>query len=83
MLNCATVMIVIMCASGYIVHFLEHQNMHLGTLSRGTYWGVMTFLQASENEPRRKKARVIMIIAMLANILAMNGAAPRPRRRAG
>ena len=66
--NAVTVIIIITCSAGFLVSLLERRNMHLGTFSRGVYWGLLTFLAAAEEQPRQKMARVIMILYILANI---------------
>jgi ABC-type amino acid transport substrate-binding protein len=71
-LNCATVIIVMVMSAGAIVHALERRNIHLGTLSRGVYWAMLAFVGAAENEPVRKPSRFVMIIFLLANVLAVN-----------
>ena len=68
MLNCFSVMVLISMACGYAACMLERKNMHLGTLPRGAYWAIMSFLQVSENEPVRKKGRLLMILMLCGNI---------------
>ena len=46
-LNAFSVITIIIMASGYVAHALERRSLHLGTLSRGTYWSIMTFFMAS------------------------------------
>ncbi len=70
--NAVTVIVVIACSAGFLVSLLEKQNPHMGTFSRGAYWGLMTFLNSAEEHPRRKPARLVMIVYMLANLISLS-----------
>ena len=74
--NAVTVILIITCTAGFLISLLEKKNMHLGTFSRGAYWGLLTFIGAAEEEPRQKSARIVMILFILANI----GACAQQRR---
>lgn len=69
--NAATVILLIGMVSGYIVAALERTNTNLGTAPRGAYWALFTYLLVSEEDPRSKPGRVIMVVYMLANIVSL------------
>ena len=69
--NAATAILIIVCSAGFLVSLLERGNMHLGTPSRGVYWSALTFLMVTEEQPRKKPARILMILYLLANIVGL------------
>ena len=69
--NAATAILIIVCSAGFLVSILERGNMHLGTPSRGVYWSALTFLNCAEEQPRKKPARILMILYLLANIVGL------------
>ena len=71
-LNLFSILLIMSMSAGFLVHLLERKNMHLGTVSRGAYWSIMTLLTFSENEPVRKRARVVFICYALGLIAWMN-----------
>ena len=46
--NVATVIIIMLVAVGWVIAILERRNPHLGSVSRGSYWGIMMFLKAAD-----------------------------------
>jgi len=80
MLNAFSVIVLITMTCGYLIHLLERKNLHLGTLSRGAYWSIMAILQNCDNQPARKKARILMVLMMFANILGMQARCPSRSR---
>jgi len=70
--NAVTVIVIIACSCGFLVSFLERNNKHVGTLSRGAYWGLMTFLNSSEEGPRMKSGRIVMIVYMMSNLISVS-----------
>ena len=69
--NAATAILIIVCSAGFLVSLMEKGNMHLGTPSRGVYWAALTFLNVAEEQPRKKPARILMILYLLANIVGL------------
>ena len=69
--NAATAILIIVCSAGFLVSLLERGNMHLGTPSRGVYWAALTFLASAEEQPRKKPARILMVLYLLANIVGL------------
>jgi hypothetical protein len=49
--NAATVIIIMLVAVGWVIAVIERRNPHLGSVSRGSYWGLMMFLNAADEGP--------------------------------
>ena len=47
--NAATVIVIMAIVAGWLASFLERVNPHLGSVSRGAYWGLMQFLNAARD----------------------------------
>lgn len=71
-LNCATVMIIITCAAGFLVFALERGNPHMGTPSRAAYWALFFLLGNSDEDPRNKAGRTVLALYAVCNIVTMS-----------
>ena len=61
-----------MISVGFLVHLVEHENPHLGSFSRGTYWGLMSFFLMAENMPQSKKGRFLTAVWLCTNLVSMS-----------
>lgn len=70
--NAATVIIIMAVAAGWLASILERNNPHLGSPSRGAYWGLMQFLNGADNKPQGRAGRVLTIFWILAGIVSLS-----------
>lgn len=70
--NAATVIVIMAIVAGWLASFLERVNPHLGSVSRGAYWGLMQFLNAADNKPLSRSGRVLTILWLLASIISLS-----------
>jgi hypothetical protein len=59
-------------ATGWVVAFLERNESTMGTVSRSSYWTLMSFLNAADREPQTKPGRFMLAIWMMASIISMS-----------
>jgi ABC-type amino acid transport substrate-binding protein len=70
--NVATVIVIIACSAGFLVSLLERKNPHVGTLSRGAYWALFTFINGADEHPRQKSGRTVMVMLALSNMITVS-----------
>ena len=70
--NVATVIVIIACSAGFLVSLLERKNPHVGTLSRGAYWALFTFISGADEQPRQKSGRTVMVMLALSNMITVS-----------
>ena len=70
--NAATVIVILAIAAGWVAAILERKNPHLGSVSRGSYWGLMSFLNAADDKPQTRPGRFLTILWLLASIVSMS-----------
>ena len=70
--NAATVIVIMAIAAGWVASILERKNPHLGSASRGAYWGLMQFLNAAEDKPQTRPGRFLTVLWMLAGIVSLS-----------
>ncbi len=77
--NAATVIIIMMVAVGWLVSVLEKKNPHLGSPSRGAYWGLMSFLNAADDKPGTRLGRLLTIVWLMSNLISLSIITCAPR----
>ena len=70
--NVATVIVIIACSAGFLVSLLERKNPHVGTLARGAYWALFTFINGADEHPRQKSGRTVMVMLALSNMITVS-----------
>ena len=70
--NAATVIVVMMNAVGWVFSFIERRNPHLGSVSRGAYYGLMSFLNGAEDKPQSKIGRALTVIWLFCCIISLS-----------
>ena len=70
--NVATVIVIMAIAAGWVASFLERKNPHLGSVSRGSYWGMMQFLNAADEKPQSRPGRFLTIMWLMASIISLS-----------
>ena len=70
--NAATVIVIMAIAAGWVAAVLERKNPHLGSVSRGSYWGLMQFLNAADEKPQTRPGRFLTILWLLASIVSLS-----------
>ncbi len=70
--NAALVILIMIIAVSFLICIVEHDNPHLGSFSRGAYWGLMSFFLMAENWPVSKKGRFITVVWLATNLVSMS-----------
>ena len=70
--NAATVIAIMAIAAGWVASILERKNPHLGTVSRGSYWGILQFLNAAEKKPQSRPGRILTVLWLLTSVLSLS-----------
>ena len=73
--NVATVIVIMAIAAGWVASILERRtngNPHLGSPSRGAYWGLMQFLNSVDEKPHSRPGRVLTIMWLAASIISLS-----------
>jgi hypothetical protein len=59
-------------AVGWVISVVERHNPHLGSISRGAYWGLMSFLNAADEKPGTRLGRFLTIIWLMSNLISLS-----------
>jgi hypothetical protein len=70
--NAGIVILIMMVMVGWCISAVDRSNPHLGTISRGSYWGLMSFLSAAETTPQSKLGRMLNIVWLLTNLISLS-----------
>ena len=57
---------------GWLVSFIERRNPHLGSISRASFYGLMSFLNAADNKPETRLGRTLTIVWLMANVISLS-----------